>query len=185
MEWIHTARPPANHAGEAAALAATPEQDGRAAVTALYRDHALGLIRLAHVMLGDKAAAEDVVQEAFCGLYRRWLHLADPGKALPYLRASVLNGCRSLQRRTIREAQAPVWSSRESADPTLTSDERRMLIDAMRQLPDRQREALVFRFYLDMSDEQIASEMGISQGTVRSTTHRGLAALGIALKESS
>ena len=52
------------------------------AVTALYRAHALGLIRLAVVMLGDRAAAEDAVQEAFCGLYRRWHGLSDPGKAL-------------------------------------------------------------------------------------------------------
>ena len=52
------------------------------AVTALYQVHALGLIRLAVVMLGDRAAAEDVVQEAFCGLYRRWHSLADTGKAL-------------------------------------------------------------------------------------------------------
>jgi RNA polymerase sigma-70 factor (sigma-E family) len=184
MEWIRTVRPLASHAGEALA-ARTPEEDGRTAVTALYRDHALGLIRLAHLMLGDRAAAEDVVQEAFCGLYRRWRRLADPDKALPYLRASVLNGCRSLQRRTSRESRAPIWASLEPADPTLTSEERRVLIDAMRHLPDRQREALVLRFYLDMSDAQIASEMGISQGTVRSTTHRGLAALGVALKESS
>lgn len=184
MEWIHAVKRPASSAGAAPATPAA-EQDGRAAVTAFYRDHALGLIRLAHVMLGDKAAAEDVVQEAFCGLYRRWQYLADPGKALPYLRASVLNGCRSVQRRTRREARAPVWTPRIAADPALTSEERSVLIDAMRQLPDRQREALVLRFYLDMSDPQIASEMGISQGTVRSTVHRGLAALGVALKESS
>ena len=62
------------------------------AVTALYQAHALGLIRLAVVMLGDRGAAEDAVQEAFCGLYRRWHGLSDPGKALSYLRSSVING---------------------------------------------------------------------------------------------
>ena len=60
------------------------------AVTALYRAHALGLIRLAVVMLGDRPAAEDAVQEAFCGLYRRWHHLSDTGKALSYVRSSVI-----------------------------------------------------------------------------------------------
>ena len=62
------------------------------AVTALYRAHALGLIRLAVVMLGDRPAAEDAVQEAFCGLYRRWHSLADTGEALAYVRSSVING---------------------------------------------------------------------------------------------
>ena len=74
------------------------------AVTALYRAHALGLIRLAVVMLGDRGAAEDAVQEAFCGLYRRWHGLSDPGKALSYLRSSVINGCRSALRRRRRRA---------------------------------------------------------------------------------
>jgi DNA-directed RNA polymerase specialized sigma24 family protein len=64
-------------------------------VTTLYQAHALGLIRLAVVMLGDRPAAEDVVQEAFCGLYRRWHSLADTGKALAYVRSSVINGCRT------------------------------------------------------------------------------------------
>jgi RNA polymerase sigma-70 factor (sigma-E family) len=184
MGWIHAATPPSSQAGEEPPTF-TAEQDRSAAITALYREHALGLIRLAHVMLGDKAAAEDVVQEAFCGLYRRWGHLAEPDKALPYLRSSVLNGCRSLQRRTRRESRAPLWASRAVADPTLSSEDRRLLVDAMRHLPDRQREALVLRFYLDMSDAQVATAMGISQGTVRSTTHRALVALGVALKESS
>jgi hypothetical protein len=71
-------------------------------VTALYQAHGVGLIRLAVVMLGDRPAAEDVVQEAFCGLYRRWDHLDDPGNALRYLRSSVLNGCRSVLRNLAR-----------------------------------------------------------------------------------
>jgi RNA polymerase sigma-70 factor (sigma-E family) len=167
------------------AAAPAADHDGRAMVTALYRDHALGLIRLAHVMLGNKTAAEDVVQEAFCGLYRRWPHLSEPGKALPYLRASVLNACRSVQRRAGRDSRAIQRAAAVHAEPqVLSSEERRLVIDALRQLPPRQREALVLRFYLDMSDAEIASDMGISQGTVRSTTHRALAALGVALKEA-
>jgi hypothetical protein len=72
-------------------------------VTTLYQAHALGLIRLAVVMLGDRPAAEDVVQEAFCGLYRRWHSLADTGKALAYVRSSVINGCRTVLRRRLRQ----------------------------------------------------------------------------------
>ena len=69
-----------------------------ARVTALYQAHAVGLIRLAIVMLGDRGAAEDVVQDAFLGLYRHWDRLADPGNALTYVRSAVLNRCRNALR---------------------------------------------------------------------------------------
>src|ERR1700735_3120115 len=193
MESIPAGAPSASVAGDLEDRAAGAEDSRAAAVTALYREHALGLTRLAHVMLGNRAAAEDVVQEAFCGLYRRWQHLTDKDKALPYLRSSVLNGCRSVLRGAIRDPQAasrypqaaqqPPAASAESA--VLTSEERREVVDALRHLPDRQREALVLRFYLDLSDAEIARVMRVSKGTVRSTTHRALAALGIVLKETS
>jgi RNA polymerase sigma-70 factor (sigma-E family) len=158
-----------------------------AAVTALYQAHALGLIRLAHIMLGDRASAEDVVQEAFCGLYRRWNQLADPGSAVPYLRSSVLNGSRSvLRRRTARRprpSHEPPIASAETA--MLTGEERREVMRAVRRLPERQREALVLRFYLDLSEAEIAATMGISQSSVRSATHRALASLGRMLQEQS
>src|SRR5579863_366564 len=71
-------------------------------VTSLYQAHALSLARLALVMLGDRSAAEDVVQDAFLGLYRRWGSLTDPAAAWPYLRTSVLNGCRTALRHRSR-----------------------------------------------------------------------------------
>jgi len=86
------------------------------AVTALYQAHALGLIRLAVVMLGDRPAAEDVVQEAFCGLYRRWHALSDTGKALSYVRSSVINGCRSALRKR-RLPSGLRWEPREDESP--------------------------------------------------------------------
>ena len=74
-----------------------------AAVAALYQSHAVGLIRLAYLMMGDRPGAEDAVQDAFTGLYRHWDRLADPDRALAYVRAAVLNGCRSaLRRRAVR-----------------------------------------------------------------------------------
>lgn len=159
----------------------------QAAVTAVYETHALGLTRLAHVMLGDRAAAEDVVQEAFCGLYRHWDRLAGPDKALAYVRSSVLNGCRSVLRRKSRAdiggTTQPLAASAESA--ALAGEERRQVMGLLRRLPDRQREVLVLRFYLELSDAEIAGQMGIRQSTVRSTTHRALAALGRALGETS
>ncbi len=159
--------------------------DGSAAVSALYAEHALGLIRLAHIMLGSRPAAEDVVQEAFLGLYRHWTKLDDPSRALGYARSSVLNGCRSVLRGR-RTAELDHWpqlpvASAESA--VLTAEERRDIIRALRGLPDRQREVLVLRFYVDLPDDQIAAAMNIRQSTVRSAAHRGLTALGRALGE--
>ena len=157
------------------------------AVTALYRAHALGLIRLAVVMLGDRAAAEDVVQEAFCGLYRRWYSLSDTGKALSYVRSSVINGCRTVLRRRRRQSDGlagePPGESAESA--ALISEEHRQVLTAIRRLPSRQREVLVLRFYLDLDEAEIARSMQISRGTVKSTTSRALAALGRLLGEQA
>jgi RNA polymerase sigma-70 factor (sigma-E family) len=154
-------------------------------VTALYQAHALGLIRLAVVMLGDRAAAEDVVQEAFCGLYRRWHTLSDTGKALSYVRSSVINGCRSVLRRRLRqhgvEPGAPAGESAEAV--ALISEEHRQVLTAIRRLPSRQREVLVLRYYLDLDEEQTAASMRISRGTVKSTTSRALTALGRILGE--
>ncbi len=160
-------------------------------VTALYQAHGVGLIRLAVVMLGDRPAAEDVVQEAFCGLYRRWDHLDDPQNALRYVRSSVLNGCRSVLRnrgrlRSGSGSRPGRPDTVESAESTaLVGEEHRGVLAALRRLPDRQREALVLRFYLELSEAEIARSMGISQGTVKSTVSRALAALGRLLGEGS
>jgi RNA polymerase sigma-70 factor (sigma-E family) len=164
-------------------------------VTALYQAHALGLIRLAVIMLGDRPAAEDVVQEAFCGLYRRWHALSDTANALSYVRSSVINGCRTTLRRRVRQLTGPAWdrtegtagdrpeASAESA--ALLGEEHRQVLLAIHRLPSRQREALVLRYYLDLDEAEIAVTMRISRGTVKSTTSRGLAALGRLLGEQS
>ena len=176
-----------------AAAKASPGQAGAAAeqaVTQLYQAHALGMIRLAHIMLGDRQSAEDAVQEAFCGLYRRWSHLSNPASAVHYVRSAVLNRCRSVLRRRATSLAphgldglaAPALSA-ESA--VLTIAERDAIMRAVRQLPARQREALVLRFYLDLSAEETATTMGISPSSVRSATHRALASLGRMLQEQS
>lgn len=157
-----------------------------ASVTELYRAYALRLIRLAYLMLGDRAGAEDVVQEAFCGLYRRWPRLADSSRALPYLRASVLNGCRSQLRRRARPPAQPVQQQPESAETAMLASEQRAAVHrALRRLPDRQREAVLLRYYLDLSAEEAAVTMGIGPSSVRSATHRALATLGNLLQEFS
>ncbi|HEY1822695.1 MAG TPA: SigE family RNA polymerase sigma factor [Trebonia sp.] len=168
---------------------ADPGPDGHAdatgGVTELYRGHSVGLIRLAIVMLGDRVAAEDVVQDAFLGLYRHWDGLADPGKALTYVRSAVLNRCRNALRQRhhdVRRDDALVVV--ESAEATvLVGEEHQLVLAAIRALPDRQREALVLRFYLELSEDETARAMGISKGTVKSATSRAVAALGRMLKE--
>ncbi len=169
-----------------------PDRRGpaREAVAGLYQAHALGLIRLGMVMLGDRGAAEDVVQEAFCGLFRHWAKLTDPDKALPYLRSAVLNGCRSVRRRQRSRHDRPTlepgpWQTAESAETSvLVGEEHRQVMAALQCLPGRQREALVLRFYLELAEDEIAACMGVSQGTVKSTTSRALAALGRLIKEA-
>jgi RNA polymerase sigma factor (sigma-70 family) len=197
---------------------AQPSGDAAGQVTALYRAHSLGLARLALVMLGDAAAAEDIVQDAFLGLYRNWGRLADRGAALGYLRASVLNGCRTALRRGARrdipagrmasefpdkrngpwlrhhrpgsaelpggiEGAVPPLDSAEAA--VLLGEEHRAVLAAIRRLPGRQRESLVLRYYLDLTEEQAAAVMKVTKGTVKSATSRALAALGRMLKEDS
>jgi RNA polymerase sigma factor (sigma-70 family) len=167
-----------------------PERDLRDdTLTALYHAHALAMIRLGYVILGDRQAAEDVVQESFVGLHRHWGNLTDEGKALRYLRASVLNGSRTALRRR-RPATTldlvdddPVSSAAASPaeDALLAGEDRRLVMRAIQGLPERQREVLVLRFYLDAPDAEIARLMGIRESTVRSTAHRALRALATIL----
>jgi RNA polymerase sigma-70 factor (sigma-E family) len=152
----------------------------------LYRDHAVGLVRMALLLVGDQATAEDVVQDAFLGLYRGQQRLRDPSKALPYLRASIVNGCRSVHRGRRRarllgvQPELPVWSAESAA---LHGEDRRAVLGAISRLPRRQREVLVLRFYLNQADHEIAQTLRISRGTVSSTASRAVAALARELKE--
>ena len=164
---------------------AAPET-ARQHVTALYQAHALGLVRLAVLMVGDQPTAEDVVQDAFFALYRRWPTLKDPDRALVYARASVLNGCRMVHRANSRHDGITLAApdDTESAEETaLLGEASREVLTALRRLPARQREAVVLRYYLDMTEDQAAVAMRVSRGTVKSATSRGLAALGRLLKE--
>ena len=156
-----------------------------ARVDDLYREHAVGLVRLAVLLVGDQATAEDVVQDAFVGLYRGWERLRDPGNALGYLRTAVINGCRSVHRTRHRvwprnPHDPPVWSAETAA---IEGEERRAVLAAVARLPRRQREILALRFYLDMPENEIAATLGVSRGTVSSTVSRALATLARQLRD--
>ena len=155
-------------------------------VAGLFRAHAVALVRVATLLLGDQQSAEDVVQDAFFGLYRGLPGLRDRSKALPYLRASVINGSRSVlrarKRAFLRKVQhePPVWSAESAA---MAGEDRKALLAAVARLPRRAREVLALRYYLDLADHEIAAALGISRATVSSTASRALAKLARDLKE--
>jgi RNA polymerase sigma-70 factor (sigma-E family) len=155
-------------------------------VDELFRAHAVALVRVAMLLVGDQQSAEDVVQDAFFGLYRALPRLRDRSKALPYLRASVINGSRSVLRARKRAVlrgvhhEPPVWSAESAA---MAGEDRKALLAAVARLPRRAREVLALRYYLDLADHEIAAALGVSRATVSSTASRALAALGRELKE--
>jgi RNA polymerase sigma-70 factor (sigma-E family) len=157
--------------------------DADSALEQLYVAHWRGLVRLAVLLLRDQGAAEEVVQDSFVQMHLRWRSLRDPDKALAYLRQSVVNRSRSaLRHRGVVEryvaAQPPVLSPAEAADtPALVHDRRDAVLDALRALPTRQREVLVLRHYLELSETEIADTLGISRGSVKAHASRGTAAL--------
>jgi RNA polymerase sigma-70 factor (sigma-E family) len=157
--------------------------DADTALEQLYAAHWRGLVRLAVLLLRDQGAAEEVVQDAFVAMHGRWRSLRDPGKALSYLGKTVVNRSRSaLRHRGVEERyvarQRPVLSLTEAADtPALVADRRHAVLDALRALPTRQREVLVLRHYLELSEIEIAETLGVSRGSVKAHASRGSAAL--------
>lgn len=150
------------------------------AVSALFAVHHVRLVGLARLLVDDLATAEDVVQDAFTSLYRRWPWIRDHGAALDYLQASVANGARSnlRRRRTARAVAAdrPVFAP--SAETTAVAlDDQRRLLAALATLPARQRQVLVLRYYLDQNEAQIAETLSISKGSVKQHASRALTAL--------
>jgi RNA polymerase sigma-70 factor (sigma-E family) len=153
----------------------------------VFRLHRAGLVRLAAFIVGDRGTGEDVVQDVFVRVHQRGQPV--DGDLLPYLRAAVVNSCRNAVRRRLlirrhaeKHAPCPPLSAEEAA---MLSEDRRQVLAALAALPPRRREVLVLRFYLELSEAETAAMLGISPGTVKSTTARGLAALARALKETS
>lgn len=140
---------------------------------ALYRKEQPGLVRLAWLLVDDRAVAEELVQEAFVRLHRRGGGIDNPGG---YLRTIVVNLARGHHRRlqTVRDhpAEAPA-----TADPPALPRDLEEVWLALDALPVRRRQALILRYYADLSIDDIAELLGARPGTVRSLIHRGLASL--------
>ena len=160
--------------------------DAETALRVLYASHWRQLVRLAALLLGSTSAAEEVVQDSFVAMYHRWHRLEDPAAAGAYLRASVVNGCRSAHRhRQVEDRHRPPPPP-APAGPDERAERREVdaaVMAALRRLPARQQEVLVLRYYADASEGEIADLVGISRGSVKTHAHRGLAALRAALAD--
>jgi len=151
----------------------------------IYRTHRMGMVRLAILLVDDQASAEDVVQEAFAGLFRNWSGLRDKAAAIGYLRIAVVNGSRSMlrRRRTARAYVPPHAGTARSAESlALLTAEHQAVVSALADLAPRQREVLVLRYYGGLSEAEIADATGLSKGTVKSTASRAVAKLGDIMK---
>lgn len=171
--------------------AMAPPRRGRGGATLdpwlidLYRSDYDRLVRLAAMLVDDLGTAEELVQDAFVAfaVQQGRAPLRDAAAAPAYLRRAVLNRARSqlrkraVRRRHLRSVEAPPTAPPADRD-VVAADEHRHMLDALRRLPDRQRQVLVLRYYGDLSEAEIADALDISTGSVKTHAHRGLAALG-------
>lgn len=167
------------------ALGDPADVEREAGVARLFELHYSSMLRLAVLLGADDP--ENVVAEAYYQIYRKWRRLEDAEAAEAYLRSTVCNLTRmrirhlQVARRHVETpaAEEPVASAESTA---LLHDDQRVLIGALQQLPARQREALVLRHWLGLKESEIAAAMGISCGSVKTHTARGLAALTQAME---
>jgi RNA polymerase sigma-70 factor (sigma-E family) len=153
--------------------------DADTALEQLYAGHYTALVRLAVLLLRDQGLAEDVVQDSFVAVHRHWDRI-DPDKAPAYLRKTVVNRSHSaLRRRTVaaRHRPEPMPPGAPADESLLRTERRAAVLEALAGLPVRQREVLALRYYLDLSEAEIAGTLGISRGAVKSHASRGGAAL--------
>jgi RNA polymerase sigma-70 factor (sigma-E family) len=155
--------------------------DRDAILSAVHRTEYGRLVGLARLLLDDRGQAEEVVQEAFVRTYANWDRVRTKSDPLPYLRTSVVNLARGgLRRRRTARAHRPeralhAVAAEQVVDERTTST---ALADAVRALPERQRECVVLRYYLECSTAECAAALGISEGSVKTHLHRALVALG-------
>ena len=136
------------------------------------------MVRLAYALTGDQGHAEDVAQTAFARAYASWPRVSRAGNPEAYVRRIVVN--ENLNRfRKHRVAERLTGTLPESSipDATRTSDDRSALIAALQQLGPRQRAVVVLRYWLDLSETEVATALGCSVGTVKSQASRALASL--------
>ena len=167
-------RGPGDPQGEA--LGAWADQDADRGMTALYEGHYSALVRLAALLVGDMAMAEQIVQDSFVAL-RLARQRRDSDSALSYLRQSVVSRSRALPHRAGKNVPAATMGRPGAQRAAMAAPGDPAVMAALRALPARQRAVLVLRYYADLSEAQIAEIMGISIGAVGRHTERASAAL--------
>jgi RNA polymerase sigma-70 factor (sigma-E family) len=171
------------HVGDARAGSLDVDQ----LVADLFRQEGASLVRLVRLFVDDRNAAEDLVQEGFIRLARSAHRIKDPAKAPAYLRSIVLNLARDNNRRGLVSLRhhLPFDSDKASMEDELAlRDDQQQVIDALRELPPRQRDCLVLRYYDELGIEDLASTLGISPNSVKTHLKRGLRALEERLAEA-
>jgi RNA polymerase sigma-70 factor (sigma-E family) len=151
-------------------------------VTSLFAQEGTALVRLARLFTDDRNAAEDLVQEAFIRLHRSVDRIRDPEKAAPYLRSILLNLARDHNRRGLMslrhsEAMTPESSPEAPEDRVILNDQQSTVIAALEDLPARQRECLLLRFYFDQTEREIGETLDISPNSVKTHCRRGMESL--------
>jgi RNA polymerase sigma-70 factor (sigma-E family) len=158
------------------------------ALTDLYAAHWHSLVRLSWLLVRDQHLAEETVQDAFVAMHSHWSQLRNEDLALAYLRRCVVNSSRSvLRHRNVENRYLSAETNARTAHGITAepSAETRALehatgvrlVAALGRLSRRQQEVLTLRYYLDLSEAQIANALSISPGSVKAHAHRGLAAL--------
>lgn len=148
-------------------------------LAALYSQHAAAGLRLAYFLTGDRAVAEDIVQEAFARVIGRWRDIRQPETFGAYLRRTIVNLSRSHgRRRVVERAYLLKHGARPAAVARIPDVEGRdALWRALMQLPERQRAALFLHYYEDLSEQQVAETLECSVGAAKALVARGLARL--------
>ena len=144
---------------------------------ALYNRHASDAVRLAYLLTGDASFAQDVAHEAFVRVGRKLFGLKDPDHARAYLYRTTVNLCRGRARRQKTERAALERLRPSSSVPPPDLDGRDELWGALLTLPVRQRSALFFRYYEDLSEVQAADALGCSVSALKALVNRGLKGL--------
>jgi RNA polymerase sigma-70 factor (sigma-E family) len=155
------------------------------ALECLFRRYYRPLVVVACLLVDDPGTGEEIVQEAFVRMQRSWDRIDDLVAAPAYLRTTVLNLARSRLRRRVIHRRHPLETQRDTAsaeDAVVLAEEQREMLELLRSLPRRQRECLTLRYYLDLSEAEIAATLGISAGSVKAYAHRGLATLASKLE---
>jgi RNA polymerase sigma-70 factor (sigma-E family) len=155
-------------------------------IEALYVAHYQPMLRMALLLMGGDASAEDLVQEAFIRVYGSRSNIRDPDRAAAYLRVTTMNLARSALRRRLLASRHPPAPPADAATPeerAIAGVRGALVVRALRQLPQRQREVVVLRYYADLSVIETARALQISEGAVKSYGSRGLARLALLLEE--